>query len=157
VNALKTWYFGLQERERWIVSIGFLAGVIIIVWWSMTRLGNEMATLRTSVETKQRLLVDVQRIEAQQPSPGGANDRRGTEQTLVVIIDATARSNGLGSPRTTQNGPNGINVTIQGLSFDAVMGWLIALHGTYGIDVETGQLVKAREQGLVNGQLLLRR
>jgi len=157
MNALKTWYFGLEERERWILSIGLVAAVIIIVWWSMTRLGNEMATLRTSVETKQRLLVDVQRIEAQQPSPGGANDRRGTEQTLVVIIDATARSNGLGSPRTTQNGPNGINVTIQGLSFDAVMGWLIALHGTYGIDVETGQLVKAREPGLVNGQLLLRR
>ena len=157
IARLKELFFGLQPRERWIVAVGAAAAVVIIVWgFVVSPMRAEAARLRTSVETKQRLLVDVQRLEARQPSPG-ATGAQGTEKTLVVIIDDTAHSHGLGSPRTTQNGPNGINVTIQGLSFDAVMAWLITLHGTYGIDVETGQLVKAREQGLVNGQLLLRR
>jgi type II secretory pathway component PulM len=158
IARLKELFFGLQQRERWIVAVGAAAAVVIIVWgFVVSPMRAEAARLRTSVDTKQRLLVDVQRLEAEQPSPGGGNGRKGADQTLVVIIDDTARSHGLGSPRTTQNGPSGINVTIQSASFDSLVQWLIVLHGTYGIDVETGQLAKAREPGLVNGQLLLRR
>jgi general secretion pathway protein M len=158
VSALKQWFYGLQPRERWIVAIGATAAAVIILWgFVVSPLRAEAARLRTSVDTKQKLLIDVARVEAQQPSTNSPSGPAGANQTLVVIIDDTARSHGLGSPRTTQNGPNGINVTIQGAPFDSLMTWLIALHGTYGIDVETGQLVNAREQGLVNGQLLLRR
>jgi type II secretory pathway component PulM len=157
IARLRELFFGLQPRERWIVAVGAAAAVVIIVWgFVVSPMRAESARLRTSVDTKQRLLIDVQRLEAEQPPPGGTGPQ-GVEQTLVVIIDDTARSHGLGSPRTRQNGPNGIDVTIQSASFDALMAWLIVLHGTYGIDVETGQLVKAREPGLVNGQLLLRR
>lgn len=159
MNArLKEWFYGLQPRERWIVAVGAAAAVAIIVWgFVVSPMRAEAARLRTSVDTKQRLLIDVQRLEAAQPSPSGADGRKGADQTLVVIIDDTAGSHGLGSPRTRQNGPSGIDVTIQSASFDALMAWLIVLHGTYGIDVETGTLVKAREPGIVNGQLLLRR
>ena len=38
-----------------------------------------------------------------------------------------------------------------------VVAWLVALHGTYGIDVETASFSSAREPGLVNGQVSLRR
>ena len=48
-------------------------------------------------------------------------------------------------------------MTFQGASFDALAAWLVALHGTYGVDVETASFSSAREPGLVNGQLLLRR
>ena len=30
MNALKAWYFGLEPRERWIVSVGAVAAVIIL-------------------------------------------------------------------------------------------------------------------------------
>ena len=158
IARLRVWFFGLQPRERWILGVGVVAAVVIILWGGVVSpMRAEAARLRTSVDTKQRLLIDVQRLEAQQPSPGGTNGPQGSQQTLVVIVDDTARNHGLGSPRTRQNGPSGIDVTIQGASFDVLMEWLIELHGTYGIDVETGQLVKAREPGLVNGQLLLHR
>jgi len=128
MNALKTWYFGLQQRERWIVSFGMAAAVVIIVWWSMRILGGEMQTLRTAVDTKQRLLVS-----------------------------NTAGSYGLEPPRTRANGPSGVDVTVQNASFDALMAWLVALHDMYGVDVETASITNAREPGLVNGSLLLRR
>ena len=156
MNALKTWYFGLQERERWIVSIGFLAAAIIIVWWSMTRLGNEMQTLRTAVDTKQRLLIDVARIESTQPS-NSASNRQPNNQPLMLLVSDTAPAYGLQPPRTTSNGPSGVNVTVQNASFDAVMAWLVALHNMYGVDVDTASFSPAREPGLVNGNLLLRR
>ena len=50
-----------------------------------------------------------------------------------------------------------VNVTVQNASFDAVMAWLVALHNMYGVDVDTASFSPAREPGLVNGNLLLRR
>jgi type II secretory pathway component PulM len=112
--------------------------------------------LRTSVETKQRLLVEVGEVERAQPG-GVVSNLEGANQTLVVIVSNTAASYGLGAPRTRQNGPSGIDVTVQGVSFDALAAWLVALHGGYGVDVETISLSNAREPGLVNGQISLHR
>jgi type II secretory pathway component PulM len=153
---MKAWFFGLQQRERWIVSIGGAAAAVILLWGILTPLRSSTATLRASVEAKQRLLIDVARVEGAGTfaSPG---DLQGTNQTLLVIVSNTAASYGLEQPRTRQNGPSGIDVTVQGASFDALVAWLVALHGTYGIDVETASLSNAREPGLVNGQLSLRR
>jgi type II secretory pathway component PulM len=112
--------------------------------------------LRTAVQTKQQLLVDVARIEGTQPSSVAAG-RLGADQTLVVIISNTAGSYGLGQPRTRANGPSGVDVTLQAASFDTLVAWLVALHDMYGVDVETASFSSAREPGLVNGQVSLRR
>ena len=154
---MKAWFFGLQPRERWIVSIGAVAFVVIIVGgFIVPSVRADLAALRTSVETKQRLLIDLARVESEQPSTV-ASGRDGRDQTLSGIVDATARNHGLGSPRTRANGPSGVDVTIQSASFDAIAAWLVSLHTTYGVDVETVSLSNAREPGLVNGQISLRR
>jgi type II secretory pathway component PulM len=154
---MKVWFLGLKPRERAIVAVGAAAAVVIVLWgFLLSPLRTGATTLRTNVETKQRLLVDVARLEASQPSaaPGG---RQGAEQTLFVIVNNTAATYGLGQPRTRANGPSGIDVTLQGVPFDALMTWLVALHDTYGVDVETASFSSAREPGLVNGQILLHR
>lgn len=153
---MKEWFYGLQPRERWIFALGAAAAVVIIVWgFIISPLRAETARLRTSVDAKQRLLIDVARIEGQQPS-SAVNNRQGAEQTLVVIIDNTARSHGL-NPRTRANGPSGVDVSLQAVPFDSLVGWLLLLHGTYGVDVDTASFSAGREPGLVNGQLTLRR
>jgi general secretion pathway protein M len=154
---MKAWFYGLQPRERWIVSLGAAVAAVIILWGFIVRpVLAESAALRASVAAKERLLVDVARIEGDQPSSVAAN-RQGAEQTLVVIIDNTARNHGLNPPRTRANGPSGVDVSFQGESFDAIVAWLLVLHGTYGVDVETASFSSGRAPGLVNGQLLLRR
>lgn len=154
---MKAWFYGLQPRERWIVAIGAVAAVVIIAWGFVVRpLRAEMATLRTAVDTKQRLLIDVARIEGEQPSTV-VSARQGAGQTLNSIVDVTAKSHGLTPSRTRANGGSGVDVSIQDASFDALVAWLLVLHGTYGIDVETAQFSTAREPGIVNGQLTLRR
>lgn len=154
---MKTWFFSLQMRERWIVSVGAAAAVAIILWGLVVRpLRAEVAALRTAVQTKQQLLVDVARFEGAQPSSVAAG-RQGADQTLVVIISNTASSYGVGQPRTRANGPSGVDVTLQGVPFDALVSWLVALHGTYGIDVESASFSSGRDLGLVNGQVSLHR
>jgi type II secretory pathway component PulM len=154
---MKAWFFGLETRERWIVALGATVAIAIILWGFVVRpLRAEVATLRAAVDTKQRLLIDVARIEGSQAAnaPGG---RQGADQTLVVIVDNTARSHGLDLPRTRANGPSGVDVTFQGASFDSLVAWLLVLHGTYGVDVETASFSSGREAGLVNGQISLHR
>lgn len=154
---MKAWFFGLQPRERWIVGVGAVAAAVIVLWGVVLRpLGSMAAELRASVELKQQLLVDVARVEAAQP---GANveTRRGTGQTLLVIVSETAATHGLGQPDTRATGPSSIDVVLQGVSFDSLAAWLVTLRGSYGVDVESASLNSAREPGLVNGQVSLRR
>jgi general secretion pathway protein M len=154
---MKAWFYGLQPRERWMVTIGAVAALVIIVWgFIVSPLRAESARLRTSVDTKQRLLIDVSRIEAQQPSTD-ATGPQGAQQTLMSLVNDTTASLGLNPPRTRANGPSGVDVTIQGASFDSLVAWLVVLHGTYGVDVESASFSAGREPGLVNGQLSLRR
>lgn len=154
---MKAWFFGLQARERLLVVAGAAAAVVIVVWgFVVTPLANENDRLRSAVDTKQRLLIDVARIEGEQPTAVAGN-LQGGNQTLYVIVADTAVRHGLSQPRTRANGPSGVDVSIQNAPFDALVAWLVTLHSTYGVDVETASFSSAREPGLVNGQLSLRR
>ena len=155
---MKAWFFGLAPRERWIVGVGGAVAVAIIFWGFIVRpMRAEIVALRAAVDTKQRLLVDVARVEGIRPSSSAGGSRQGADQTLVVIVDNTARSHGLDLPRTRANGPSGVDVTFQGASFDSLVAWLQELNATYGVDVETASLSRGRAPGLVNGQLSLHR
>ena len=101
---MKAWFFGLQQRERWIVLIGGIAALVIVVWGFGMQLRSELTSLRTSVDTKQRLLIDVARIEGQSPATV-VEGQQGRDQTLAVIVDNTARSHGLNPTRARANGP----------------------------------------------------
>jgi general secretion pathway protein M len=154
---MRAWFFGLQPRERMIAVGGVALAVAILLWAFLVRpLLDETAALRTSVETKQRLAVDVARIEGTQPSSVAAN-RQGADQPLYVIISNTAGTYGLGKPRTRNDGPNTIDVTLQSVSFDSITAWLVTLHDTYGVEVESASFSSAREPGIVNGQVSLSR
>jgi general secretion pathway protein M len=155
---MKAWFYALQPRERWILGGGGLVALLIVVWaFVLTPLRAQSVRLGTAVETKQRLLVDLARLEGAQTSTLAATSVQGRDQTLVVVVDTTAQQHGLALARTRPNGPNGIDVTFQGASFDVLVEWLMTLHGTYAVDVESASLTSARVQGLVNGQLSLQR
>jgi len=155
---VRAWFDSLQPRERWIVLGGAAAALVIILWAGVLRpLGTGTETLRGAVDTKQKLLIDLGRLEATQSPTGPNGVPPGADQTLVVIVDNTAQSHGLTLSRTRPNGPSGIDVTFQGASFDVLVSWLVTLHDTYAVDVESASLTSARVQGLVNGQLSLHR
>jgi general secretion pathway protein M len=154
---MKAWFLSLQDRERWILAGGAGAALVIMLWWLvLLPLSDGSADLREVVTDKQRLLVDLRRAEAIAPDAGARGGNAGG-QSLVVLVDSTAQAFGLALPRTRPDGPAGINVSFQGVSFDALLAWLIELDGTHSVRVESASFSSARERGLVNGQLFLRR
>ena len=154
---LSGWFYGLQPRERWIVAVGALLFVVIIGWGFVLKpLNAEVARLQESVGTKQRLLVEVARVESERP-PTVVDNQQNRNQPLVNFVPDSATRYGLETPRGRTNGPSGVDITLQNASFDAVLVWLVALHDMYGVDVETATFTPAREPGFVNGSLLLKR
>ena len=153
---MKAWFYGLQTRERWIVAIGAAVALLIVVWGFVVQpLRAEVVRLQASVDRKQRLLIDVSRIPAGPATTVDGQQNR--DQPLYLLVNNTVGTYGLEEPRARANGPSGVDVTWQNASFDAILAWLVALHNSYGVDVETAQLAPARESGLVNATLLLRR
>jgi general secretion pathway protein M len=153
---MKEWFDNLAPRERLILMAGGVAAVLIVGYWAVMHLRAESATLRTAVESKQRLLLDLARLDGVQSrsAPGAAQN---AGQTLVVVIDTTAKEHGLRLARARPNGPSGVDVTFQAVPFDVLVDWLTTLHGSYAVDVESASLSSGRERGLVNGQLSLHR
>jgi general secretion pathway protein M len=152
---VRAWFQNLQPRERWILSAGVVVALAIVLWAGVLRpLQAQSASLQAAVASKQRLLADLGRIGA---TPARAQGGQKDQTTLVVLVDSTAQSHGLRITRSRPNGPSGVDVTLQGVPFDVLMSWLMTLHGTYSVEVESAQLTTAREQGLVNGQVSLHR
>ncbi len=153
---MRAWFDALEPRERLILMAGGIVAVVIIAWWLVFKpLWTGSTTLRTAVESKQRLLLDLARVEAS--GAAGASVGQDNDKTLVVVVDNTAKQHGLRLARARPNGPSGVDVTFQGVPFDVLVTWLMTLHQSYAIDVESASLSSAREQGLVNGQLSLHR
>ncbi len=153
---MRAWYSNLQPRERWILIAGAVVAVGVLLWAGVLRpLRVQSATLQSAVESKQRLLLDLGRLDTSSPARTPANT--GQPETLVVVVDSTAQAHGLRITRSRPNGPSGVEVTLQAVPFDVLVAWLMTLHGTYAVDVESAQLSTARQQGLVNGQVTLHR
>ena len=122
---MKDWFANLQPRERLIVGGGGAVTLLVVLWLAVVSpLLNGSAELRASVERKQRLLFDLGRVAGLQQTrnPSPAN---GAQQTLYVLVDSTAKEHGLQVPRTRQEGPDGVNVSLQNASFDSLADWLI--------------------------------
>jgi general secretion pathway protein M len=153
---MRAWFDNLQPRERWILIAGIVVVIGVVLWAGVLRpLRTQSALLQAAVESKQRLLLDLGRLGT--ASTARAPGAQGAEQTLVVVVDSTAQAHGLRITRSRPNGPSGVEVTLQAVPFDVLVAWLMTLHGTYTVDVESAQLSTARQQGLVNGQVSLHR
>ena len=94
---MRAWFFGLQMRERWIVGVGASAAALAIILWGF---------VRAAVARRDRCVAHGRRHEATAARRRCARrghaaverrgNRQGADQTLVVIINNTAGTYGLG-------------------------------------------------------------
>lgn len=155
---MKDWFLSREPRERIVLVLGAIAVAALVLWrFVLMPVITGAAELRSDVDEKSRLLVDLQRAAAIAPADSPA--RPASTQSLVVLIDRMVQSHNLSSAvtRTRLDGPNGVNVTFQSARFNALLSWLVALESDHGVTVENASVTGAREPGLVNGQILLRR
>ena len=154
---MKDWFEMLKPRERVMLVLGGAIAVLILVWsfaWMPLRSAN--LNLDATLAEKYGLLADVSRL---QPSGAPPIPASTSAESLVLIVDQTHRTHGLGGTlsRNQPDGENGIRVAFQQVPFTQLVSWLGALQQGHGIVVVIANMDGTQQPGLVNASLVLRR
>jgi len=109
------------------------------------------------VERKRADLAWMQRVAPELESAGPPPVAPTSRESLVSVIDRTAREAGLGSALTgSQPSGNGaLQVRLEKASFDTLIAWLARLSDQHAVHVESAT-IDAAGAGLVNAGLVLR-
>jgi general secretion pathway protein M len=158
---MKDWYLGLAQREQMMVAAGGVVVLFALVWGLLINpVFSASAAAERRIETKRDTLIFLRAAAAElagaRDLPADRPDLAG--QSLVVIIDRTARQAGLGAALTNNQpvGEDGIRVRLESAPFEAVARWLAALSQDAGLAIESASFDRAPEAGRVNASLTLR-
>jgi general secretion pathway protein M len=154
---MRAWYAGLAERERRFVAFGAVGAVILLIVGVVMPLNTRITQARQRVETKQGDLAFIQGAMPQIAAAGPAVNAASPD-TLVVLIDSSARESGLGKALTnSQPTPDkGLRIRLDHAPFDAMVAWLARLSQQHGVRVESAEIESAGEAGMVNAGLILK-
>lgn len=162
MQKLKDWFYGLQPRERMIITGGaILVALTAIYLFALAPFYRGVAALAESTEEKKADLAWMRSVAGEVEALGRNQPMVATPtgESLVVLVDRTAREAGLSSALTgqTPNGENGIRVRLEAASFDMAMMWLANLELSHAVAIESAQFDHTSTPGLVNINLVLNR
>lgn len=162
MQKLKAWFYGLQARERWMISAAAVLVVVTVVYLfalapfyaAVDAQAERVAKKQADLSWMRSVAGDVIALSNDAPMaavPSG--------ESLVVLVDRTARECGLGSSLTgqTPNGANGIRVRLERAEFDKLVLCLANLQQGHAISIESATIDRTSEPGFVNASLVLNR
>jgi len=154
---MKNWYQNLSDRDKRVVLIGGAVVFVLVLLGVVTPLNRNITQAQVRVDRKQADLAFIQGAVSQLAGagPGGS---MATPESLVVLIDSSARESGLGkSLSSSQPTPDkGLRIRLERVAFDAMVAWLARLSQQHGVRVESAEIDSAGEAGLVNAGFVLK-
>ena len=157
MESLKTWYRGLAERERLFVNVGGVVAVVLLLAGVILPLNGNISKTRQRIEAKEADLAFIRSATPQLAAAGPAGPAA-TGESLVVLIDSSARESGLGKALTNSQptGDGGLRIRLDHAPFDGVVAWLARLSQQHGVRVESAEFETAGDAGMVNAGLVLK-
>jgi len=155
---MRAWYSNLAERERRMVTLGAAAGVVLLLLAIILPLNRNIAQARQRITTKQGDLAFIQDATPQLAAAGPGSGEAATGESLVVLIDSSARESGIGKSLSSSQATadKGLRIRLDNVPFDALVAWLARLSQSHGVRVESAEIEAAGETGHVNAGLLLK-
>jgi type II secretory pathway component PulM len=157
MNQVRDWLANLSVRERNLVyGAAALLGVLLLYLLLVLPFQTADSRLTKRVEQKSANLAWMREKAPQIMSAAGTVQSRQGGESLVVIVDRTAREAGLGTALRDQSptGENGLRLRLEAASFDTLVAWLVSLQQQHGIGIDAAT-VDAAAPGLVNATLTL--
>jgi type II secretory pathway component PulM len=158
IDSLHTWYGGLAKREQRFVLGGAVAVVILLLLAVGLPLQRQVSDLQQRIVRKQADLLWMQSVAPTLAAAGPvAVAGTGPKESLLVLIDRTARESGLGQALTGSqpSGDGGLRVTLEKADFNSVVSWTARLAEQHAVSVQTATIESAAEPGTVNAGLVL--
>lgn len=158
----KQWLATLKPRERLIVLVGGALVIVVAIYTlGLAPLYKSVHERSERVARKEGDLAWIRSVVGEIQARGAANPMSSgpTDESLVVLIDRTARECGLSSALTgqTPNGDEGIRVRLESAAFDVLVGCLATLQQTHAVRIEAAQIDRTAKPGMVNANLVLNR
>jgi len=155
--ALRNWYERQSPRDQLVLRWGMATAALILLMAVLLPLQRSVAQARKQVAGKQ---ADLQWMRSMGPAlaaagPGPATAPTG--QSMVVLIDTSARESGLGQALTSSQPAGGaVRIQLENADFNLLVGWLSRLASQHGVRVESASVTGSAAPGIVNASVVLR-
>ena len=146
----------LSPRDRRTLLIGGVIAAILFVLAVILPLDHSVSRLHDQVAQKQADLVWMRTAAPEIAAAGPVRGNSG--ESLIVIVDQSARESGLGNSLagSQPSGRGGLNVQLEKAPFDALVGWLARLSQQNGVQIESATIDSTGQPGTVNASLVLK-
>ncbi|HKT74880.1 MAG TPA: type II secretion system protein M [Steroidobacteraceae bacterium] len=153
---MKSWN-DISERERRLVLICAGVAVVVLLFGVLIPLDRSVSKAHARIGQKQTDLAWMRQVEPEIAAAGPPHARHGQE-SLIVIVDRSARESGLGQSLagSEPSGAGGLQVRLEKASFDALVAWLARLAQQNGLSVDGATIDNAGTPGIVNAAIILR-
>ena len=158
MNQIRQWLDGLAPRERNLVYVAAALLGIAVVYFAVVLPVTSAARHREArIVQKTSDLAWMRQVAPQVMAAAAAGGGMASDESLVVLVDRTARESGIGSSIRDQTpaGQNGLQLRLEGAPFDLLMAWLANLQQQHGVRVDGAIIGAANAPGLVNANLTL--
>lgn len=156
---MKHFWNNLQPRERHTMLGGGIALVLILLYGLVIDpFQQELARLEGSVEAQTKELAWMQQASAEVKRLRGSGPaaRRVAGQSLMSLVDASARSTGLsGAIKQIRPEGQGVKVRLEEVVFDDMLRWLEQLKSKQGVNVSSLVMERLSVPGRVNASVTL--
>src|ERR1700676_4686840 len=144
----------LEPRERGMVLFGAAAAVLLIIVATVLPLQRSVAAVEQRVERKRD---DLRWLRAMAPQLAGLQGTPPLRESLVVLVDRSARESGLARSLvgSQPSGDGGLNVRLDQTPFDTLVAWLSQLRERYGVRVDSATIDAGKGSGNVTATLVL--
>jgi general secretion pathway protein M len=146
----------LNPRERRIAIVGGIAALLLLILAILLPLQRHVGAGEQRLERKRDDLVWLRSMAPQLAGlrTSGAPPLR---ESLVVVVDRTARQSGLDHALvgSQPSGDGGLNVRLEQTPFDGLVAWLAQLRESYGVRVDSAVVDAGTSAGTVNASLVL--
>ncbi len=156
IESLRQKFDALSDRERRIVIVGGIVAVVLLLLAIVMPVERGVSQSADRVTRKQADLGWIQQMApalAAAPQAAPAND-----QSLIVLIDRTARDAGLGQALTgSQPSGNGaLRTQFEKADFNRLVDWISMLGQQYGVQAESATFEAGGTPGVVDAVVVLR-
>ncbi len=154
IMPLQSWWQSISQREKRMVLVCGLIGLIAIIFWGVLQPLNERSALAKSrIQTEKQLLDWVsQRADEITTLRKQGGIVRSSEPLNQVIMTSTRQFN----VELIRVQPRGemMQVWVQPLPFSKLVDWIAYLKETQGVDVDFIDIQRGKQPGLIEVQRL---
>jgi general secretion pathway protein M len=145
----------LSERDQRTLKIGGGIAALLLVY-VIIQLDSSVSSAHKRLVKKQADLAWMRDNGPELAGIGALHANPGGGESLLVVVDRSARESGLSVTGSDPAGPGALNIRLQKVPFNSLITWVGRLGQTNGIRVDNASIEAAGSPGLVNASFVLR-